>query len=134
MQTSLTFAVQWGDMDSLGHVNNTVYLRWFESARIQLFIDAGLPPLRADKPGLGPILATQTCDYLVAATFPAILTVTARATKCGKTSITMEYDLHRAGKPEERLARGSSVVVMLDYATGEKVPVPDWLRAAMLQE
>ena len=31
--TTVTLPVQWGDQDAFGHVNNTVYLRWFESAR-----------------------------------------------------------------------------------------------------
>lgn len=126
-KTTLTFAVQWGDMDALGHVNNTVYFRWFESARIQIFVDLGMPPPTSTT-GVGPILATTTCDYLAPVVYPCELTVGVRVTQIGRTSITMAYGLWRAGKPQELFARGTSVVVMLDYETGRKVEVPAELR------
>jgi len=126
-QTTLTFQVQWGDMDALGHVNNTIYFRWFESARIQWFVDAGrAPPSTAT--GIGPVLATTTCDYLAPVVYPAEVTVGVRVTAVGRTSVTMAYELWRAGRRDELLARATSVVVMIDYATGAKVPVPEELR------
>ena len=44
---SVQIPVAWGDMDAFGHVNNTVYLRWFETARIAFFraVDRSLEPV-----------------------------------------------------------------------------------------
>ena len=128
---TLTLPVQWGDMDALGHVNNTCYLRWFESARIALFRRLGLGTVTRAV-GVGPILATQTCDYLRPVTFPADVVVGVRTSRVGTTSIAMEYVVSVAGDPGTPCARGSSVVVLIDYATGEKVPVPADLRALLV--
>ena len=52
-------------------------------------------------------------------------------TKVGTTSITMEYGLWRDGDPDRLLARGSSVVVLVDYATGTKIPLPQEMRVRL---
>ena len=57
------FPVHWGEMDALGHVNNARYFTWFESARIALFGQIGVLATR-EATGIGPILATTTCDFL----------------------------------------------------------------------
>jgi acyl-CoA thioester hydrolase len=119
--------VLWGDMDALGHVNNARFFGWFESARIVLAERIGLLATR----GEGPILATTTCDFLEPIVYPADITVGARVTKVGNTSMTVEYGVWRRGAPEKPCARGSSVVVYVRYATGEKLPIPDAMRAAI---
>jgi acyl-CoA thioester hydrolase len=122
----LRFPLHWGEMDALGHVNNTCYLRWFESARIETFRRVGRIAVNAPR-GLGPILATTTCDYLRPIVWPAEIVVGARVTKVGTTSVTMAYAVWRADEPAP-CARGTSVIVLVDYGTGAKVPVPDDLR------
>jgi acyl-CoA thioester hydrolase len=122
------FPLHWGEMDSLGHANNARFFTWFESARIELFRRVGLP----GGPGTtGPILATTTCDFLQPVVYPADLVVSTRVRRIGTTSIEMEYTLARADVPETVLARGSSVVVLVDYATMQKVAVSDALRDAI---
>ena len=54
--------VQWGDQDLFGHVNNTVYFRWYETARVEYWYKSGLHELMSPR-GLGPILASVKCDY-----------------------------------------------------------------------
>lgn len=123
---TVRFPLHWGDMDALGHANNAMFFRWFETARIELFrgvgIEAGGPS------SAGPILATTTCDFLQPVKFPGELVVGARVTKVGNTSLVMEYGLARAETPEVLVARGTAVVVLVNHATGEKVPVPDAVR------
>ena len=60
--TITALPVQWGDQDSFGHVNNVVYFRWFESARIEL-LDQFPTAVTMSGKGLGPILASIKCDY-----------------------------------------------------------------------
>jgi acyl-CoA thioester hydrolase len=57
--------------------------------------------------------------------------VGARATKLGNTSVTLEHAVWPAGSEEHILARGTSVVVLLNYTTGEKVRVPEAVRTAI---
>ena len=54
--------IQWGDQDAFGHVNNTVPIRWFESARIAYLEQIGLSD-KGSAGALGPILAAISCNY-----------------------------------------------------------------------
>jgi acyl-CoA thioester hydrolase len=128
---TVEFPLHWGEMDAFGHVNNARYFTWFESARIAFFLKAGLA--MEHRAEVAPILAAAHCDYLEPVVFPARLVVGARATKLGNTSLTLEHAVWPVGEPEHFFARGTSVVVLLNYATGEKVRIPDALRAAITQ-
>jgi len=125
---ALSLPVQWSEMDALGHVNNARFFTWFESARIALFARIGIAT--SGPSSIGPILATTTCDFLRPVVYPATVRVSARVSRVGETSITMEYEITDAehGHP---YARGSSVAVLVDYATATKVRVPDDVRAAI---
>ena len=122
----LEIPVAWGDLDAFGHVNNTVYFRWFESARMVFFQRIGISPNRPEK--AGPIMATTSCDYLMPVEYPATVIVGARVQRIGNTSLVMENEATLQGTP---VARGTTVIVLIDYRTGEKVPVPDEMRAAI---
>lgn len=126
---TVEFPVHWGEMDAFGHVNNARFFTWFESSRIAFFQAAGIPTERRD--AVAPILAAAHCDYLEPVVYPVRLVVGARATKLGNTSVTLEHAVWRQGAPERVLARGTSVVVLLNYSTGEKVRVPDSIRGAI---
>jgi acyl-CoA thioester hydrolase len=127
---TLSFPMHWGDMDALGHANNACFLRWFESARIECVrrIEAG--GVAAGSP-VGPILAHIACDYLRPLVWPAQIVVGVRVTEVGRTSVKMGYLLWREDEPEAPCARGESVIVIVRYATGEKVPIDDALRARL---
>jgi len=126
--TSVTVVVQWSDMDALGHVNNARFFTWFESARIALFERIGVGTAPA---GIGPILATTSCDFLRPVVYPATLRVRARVAKVGETSIAMDYDVRGADDRAELHARGTSVAVLVDYRSMKKARVPDDVRAAI---
>lgn len=118
--------VAWGDMDAFGHVNNTVYIRWFETARIALCEQLGLT---VDRPeAVGPILATVTCNYVAPVEYPATVVTQARIADVGGRSLGVEHLITKGGAT---VARGTAVMVLFDYAKGESVPVPDELRAAV---
>jgi acyl-CoA thioester hydrolase len=132
---TLELPVQWGEMDALRHVNNALFFRWFESARIAYF-----DRLRAAIPGagatvglgeIGPILASTSCDFLRPVTYPAVVRVGARVSELGNSSMRMDYAVERTDAPEDLCAKGTSVVVLVRYATLQKVRVPDEMRAAI---
>jgi len=118
--------VLWGDMDAFGHVNNTRFIRWFETARIAHFQQMGIETIEAV--GVAPILAHVSCDYLVPVDFPNDILVGARVTKIGRTSFHHEHVVALADHPNQPVARGTSVIVMYDYDTAQKVPVPEDIR------
>jgi acyl-CoA thioester hydrolase len=127
--TEVTLDVAWGEMDALGHVNNVRYIAWAETARIRFFEQFGMST-RPEDP-VGPILARIENDYLRQVEYPAQVTVGIRPEKVGNTSLTLAHEIWISGKPERVVARGRAVVVMINYATQEKVRVPDEIRAAL---
>ncbi len=123
----ITLPVQWGDQDAFGHVNNTVYFRWFESARIAYGERIGLSRLMADQ-RIGPILASITCDYRRQITFPDTVHVGARISRLGRSSLTMEHALVST-TARGIAAEASSVLVTFDYNAGKSHPIPDEVRS-----
>jgi acyl-CoA thioester hydrolase len=119
--------VLWGDMDAFGHVNNTRFIRWFETARIAHFQRVGIKT--AEAVGVAPILAHLSCDFIAPVDFPDEILAGARATKMGRTSFHQEYVVAVADTPDQPVARGTGVIVMYDYDAREKAPIPDDLRA-----
>lgn len=120
------FPVHWGELDALGHVNNARYFTWFETARMELFRRVELD--FEGTPAVGPILAHTSCDFMAPVRYPAEVLAGARIEKLGNTSFTMEFGVAVAGESEQLVARGRGVIVLIDYATGTKVAIPEELR------
>ena len=120
------FPVHWGELDALGHVNNARYFTWFETARMELFRRVELE--FTGTPALGPILAHTRCDFLAPVRYPAAILAGARVLELGNTSFTMGFGVALAAAPDRLVARGEGVIVLIDYATGAKVPIPEALR------
>jgi acyl-CoA thioester hydrolase len=124
----ISVPVQWGDQDSFGHVNNTVYLRWCESARIEYLRQIGLWQVTGD--GLGPILASISCDYRLPLTYPDTVHVGVGVVKIGNSSFRMD---HVVVSEAQKLvaAEVRSTIVVMDYKRGRSTPLPDPMRAAI---
>ena len=132
---TLELPVLWGDMDALRHVNNARFFSWFEAARIAYFErlrsvmpDAGRTIGTGE---VGPVLASTSCDYLRPVSYPGVVLVGVRIAEVGNSSLRMEYAVARADATELLCAQGKSVTVLVRYASMEKVPVPDAMRAAI---
>ena len=125
----LVWPVQWGDQDAFQHVNNTVYLRWFESARIVYGDRIGLSELMR-RDNIGPILASITCDYRRPITYPDTVHIGARITRIGRSSLTMEHRLVSEAQGAIA-AQGTSTLVVFDYNINAPHPVPDAVRQAV---
>lgn len=123
--------VQWGEQDLYGHVNNIIYFRWFESARVAYGERLDFARLFREH-RLGPILASVRCDFRQQITYPARVRIGARITRLGNSSLTMEHGV-AIGDNENNLtsglaASGDSTVVFFDYATQKSTRIPDDLR------
>ncbi len=118
--------VVWGEMDSYRHVNNVVYFRYFESARLEYFRRLDWFVYENDT-GIGPILAATQCRFRKPLTYPDTIAVGARVTTLGEDRFTMEYRLVSQGL-EAVAAEGEGTIVTYHYEQGKKVPIPDELR------
>ena len=126
---TLRWPVAWGDMDALGHVNNTTYFRWFESVRIGYFARVGWAA-DLSSGGVGPILAQTSCTYRAPLVFPDEVVLAARVEDVGEDRFTMRYRVvsQRLGRVA---ADGEARVVSFDYGAGTKASLPEGVRAAI---
>jgi acyl-CoA thioester hydrolase len=113
--------VRWGDMDSLGHVNNAEYFRYMEQARISWFDAHGLAMLDN---GCGPVIVRGTCNFIKPITYPATVAVSMYLSRRGNKSFTVDHDLYLDGEPAMKFADGEVVVVWIDHARGVALPLP----------
>jgi len=118
--------VAWGEMDSLGHVNNVVYFRYFESARAAYFEKLGLWE-SITQTGIGPILASIQCKFKIPLTYPDTLSVGARISRIEEDRFVMEhYALSHA--VQAIAAEGEGVIVYYNYHDDKKTPLPEQLK------
>lgn len=120
------FDVRWGDMDALGHVNNSRYFTYFEQARVDWMRTL---PGGGFSDGTGPVLARTACDFKRPITYPATLHIDVYAGEPGRSSLPTTYDVR--DDDGTLYARGEAVIVWVDRATGRPTALPDAVHAAL---
>jgi acyl-CoA thioester hydrolase len=112
-------------------VNNTVYFRWFETARIEYMHRVNFDDWLPNK-GIGPILAAIRCQYRRPIVYPDQVLIGTRITRLGRSSIDME---HRLWSEAQQLvaAEGDSTIVVYDYRQSLPTPIPPEVRHAIEQ-
>lgn len=123
---TIDIPVVWGEMDALQHVNNIVYFRYFESARMAYFEEIGALAIMRES-GIGPILASIRCDYKFPLTYPDRVDVGARIRDVEADRFLMQY-VAVSRRAERVAARGEGLIVSYDYHAGRKCPLPSLLR------
>jgi len=111
----VTINVRYRDLDTLGHVNNAVYLTYFEYVRLKIFHDWFTGENEPDF-----VIARAEVDY-IKPIFIEKVVVDAKVTHIGNTSFTLEYEL--LNQHGEVCARGKTVQVLVNSQTGEKLQV-----------
>ncbi len=122
----LTLPLEWGDQDAYGHVNNTVFIRWFESARIAYFDQLGIQDL-LDENSLNPILAAVSCDFQRQVTFPDEISIGARITRLGRSSMSMQHVI-LSQQLGQIAAEGNTAIVIFDYEANRSHTIPESVR------
>jgi acyl-CoA thioester hydrolase len=117
--------VRWGDMDAMGHVNNTVYFRYMEQARIAWF--ESLVP-RADAWGeVSIVIVNASCNFRRPINYPGTVEVKVFAGAPGRSSVPTFYELN---VNEELYADGAATVVFLNREQ-KPLRIPDRIRSRM---
>lgn len=114
--------VQWGDMDAAGHVNNLVYLRWFETARVDYFARLGQDVvMNDDKPGF--ILAKQDIKYIFPLTYPDRIVASVRIETIQSDRFSMYCQIY-SQRHQCLAAVMNGVIVTYDYRDHKKALIP----------
>lgn len=123
--------VRWGDMDALGHVNNAMYFRYMEQARIEWIEQLGFAV--GNMHAESPVIINAACTFLIPITYPATVNVAMWAGPPSRSSFMTWYELRVDG--DERLfAEGSAKIVWMNTATGRSTPIPEALRQWLTEE
>ena len=130
--TIISQAVQWGDMDAAQHINNTIYFRYFESARIEFFSQIGFMDFSGES-SVGPILAETSCQYKAPLTFPDNIKITARILPDSFTEygFTMQHIVY-SEKLQRIAAEGTCRIVCYDYKSKQKALISSELREKLM--
>ncbi len=115
-------------MDMMGHVNNTLYFRYMEQARIEWIyslVPEGNPYSGA---ATGPVIVNASCTFLAPLVYPGDIEVTMFLGEPGRTSVNSFYEILMDGR---KYAEGASKLVWIDLTSGRPVPVPESVLAPL---
>jgi len=122
--------IRWGDMDAFGHVNNTVYFRYMEQARLE-WLYAQAEKHGGHDPQEGPVIVNASCDFLLPLVYPGEIEVRMFLGDLGRTSIGTFYEIWLEGRKH---AEGASKMVWINRGTGLSTPLPDGIAAQLRSE
>jgi acyl-CoA thioester hydrolase len=108
-------------MDALGHVNNTVYFRYMEQARIEWLGEIGCKP---GSTGEGPVIINAHFTFLRQLKYPGEIEVLTYAGPPGRSSFETFVEIRRTDEPDVMSATGGAKVVWVDFASGKSIPLP----------
>jgi len=121
---------RWMDNDAYGHVNNVVYLSWFDTLVNDFLIHTGALDLQRGSV-VGFVVETQ-CRYLAPLAFPQPVEAGLRVGHAGTSSVRYEIAVFGEGE-RTASAQGHFVHVYVDRATRKPIALPAPLRAALRQ-
>lgn len=128
IHTDITVA--WGDMDALQHVNNCVYLRYFEIARIDFLNKLNLFDT-INSQGTGPVISENNIRYKRPVTFPDTLCVGITISDIETDRFNMNYSVFSRAQ-NAITTTGISKVVMFNFKTGQKAAITEPLLSALI--
>ena len=121
-----TMPIRWGDMDAMEHVNNTVYFRYLEQARVEWFARLGYAFNTKQE---APVIINASCTFLMPLTYPGNIVVRMYLGRAGNSSVESYYEILREGDDEEKVvAEGASKIVWFNPQIGKSVPLPKKVR------
>ncbi|MBI1889082.1 MAG: acyl-CoA thioesterase [Burkholderiales bacterium] len=122
---TLRMPIRWGDMDAMGHVNNTVYFRYIEQARVAWLEAAGF---LLENVKQGPVVINAHCTFLKQLKYPGEIEIRTFIGAPGRSSFETMQEIRRVDQPDVLCAEGGAKVVWIDYAEEKSVPLPEELR------
>ena len=121
--------IRWGDMDAMGHVNNTIYFRYLEIVRVEWLDSLGGAP---NPGGQGPVIVNAFCNFYKQLEYPGEVLAKHYVNNPGRSSFDTWITLERADQPGLIYAAGGATTVWMDFPAQKSTALPDWLRALIV--
>jgi acyl-CoA thioester hydrolase len=117
--------IRWGDMDAMGHVNNTSYFRYLEVIRIDWMRSVNAMP---DSNGFGPVIVNAFCNFHKQLEYPGDVHIKMFVSDPGRTTFESWVTLERADRPGVIYAAGGATTIWVNFPTQKAAALPDWMR------
>lgn len=125
---TMAMPIRWGDMDAMGHVNNTVYFRYLEIARLDWMRAIGVS---LDPKGQGFLIINAFCTFHRQLEYPGDIVVKMYASDPGRSSFESWATIERPDDPGVIYASGGATTVWCDFAQQKSAPMPQWMRTIL---
>ena len=117
---TMQMSIRWGDMDAMGHVNNTLYFRYMEQVRVAWYEKLFGELSRSRDEGL--VIVNASCNFLKALTYPGTVEVRMLFGTTTRSSVMSYYELRMN---DTMFADGAAKIVWIDIRRGKAKPLPD---------
>jgi acyl-CoA thioester hydrolase len=114
--------IRWGDMDAYGHVNNTVYFRYMEQARVDWIGSLGY---QVAPEGESVIMINAFCNFFKQLTYPGDIILKSFVGTIGRTSMDVFHTMTLTTEPDILVAEGGTTLVWVDINTNQSMPWPE---------
>ena len=121
----MTIPIRWGDMDAMGHLNNTSYFRYMETIRIDWMRIAGCMP---DEKGEGPVIVNAFCNFYKQLEYPGDVLIKMYVSDPARTTFETWATMERADAPGIICAAGGATTIWVDFPAQKAKSLPDWIR------
>jgi len=122
------YSTRWADNDAYGHVNNTVYYQWFDSAVNAWLIDQGLISL-GDDAAIALVVETR-CTFAAPLSYPSEVDVGISIMEIGRSSMRYRIGIFAIDSPTAA-AEGEFVHVLVDRETNRSISLPEEWRSKL---
>ncbi len=123
--------VVWGEMDAFQHVNNIVYFRYFESARMAYYERIGAMDYFKSN-NVGPILASTSCNFRAPLTYPDNIKIAVKVDQIWEKRFNMKIVVYSENL-DQIAAEGDAMTVYVDYGAGKSCPISESILASIKQ-
>ena len=124
----LTLRVDWSEMDLFGHINNVMYAKYTQSARVNFVETIGIMKMLEEEK-IGFMLATSALEYKKPLFYPDTKRIETTITFIKTTSFGLQHQIYNGNNVLSTI--GSDILVMYDFNIGQKVPIPESILSEM---
>ena len=117
--------IRWGDMDAMGHLNNTTYFRYAETIRMDWLNAIGA---MSNRLGEGPVILNAFCNFYRQLEYPGDVRMRMYTSDPARTTFETWYTMGLVDDPDRVYAAGGATTIWVDFPKQKAVSMPDWLR------
>ena len=121
----MNIPIRWGDMDPMGHVNNTLYFRYLEICRVEWLREIGCP---VNPQGEGPVIVNAFCNFYKQLEYPGDVLVKMYVSDPKRATFETWVTMERLDQPGVIYAAGGATTIWINFPQQKSAPLPDWVR------